>query len=192
MKKILFYPGTFNPPHYGHISTVLVALKSAHFDEVWIMPSGKRVDKEIATSYEDRKNLGNILVEYLRTKTDTPIKLISTAVDGPDAKYTHEVIGELKSQSEDEIFQLVGIDGYLGIKERVISPEEKFVINKRPGYDFDEDTIPKHYLMISADEKVGSISSTQIRDMVKNKDEGYKKLVPETVTEYVEEKGLYL
>ncbi len=192
MKKILFYPGTFNPPHFGHISVVTTALKSNNFDEVWIMPSGKRVDKEISTSYEDRKNLGNILVEYLKTQTNTPIKLISTAVDSEDAKFTHEIIVELKSESEDEIFQLVGIDGYLSIKERVIGPDEKFVISKRLGYDFNEESIPKDCILISADETVGEISSTQVREMVKGGDDGYKKLVPEKVVLYIEEKGLYL
>ncbi len=62
MKKILFYPGTFNPPHLGHASAVLVALKNVAFDEVWILPSGKRVDREILTSVEDRRNLSTLFV----------------------------------------------------------------------------------------------------------------------------------
>lgn len=197
MKKILFYPGTFNPPHFGHISALKAALDSATlnnaaFDEVWIMPSGKRVDKEIPTAAEDRKNLANLLVEYLRTITAVPIKLIATAVDNVGGKYTHEVIIDLKSQSGDEIFQLVGIDGFLGIKERVIGPDEKFVINKRSGYEFPEELASKENLVIiDEDEKAKGISSTKIRDMVRNGDQGYKKLVPEKVAAYIEEKGLY-
>ncbi len=95
MKKILFYPGTFNPPHFGHVSAIMVSLNNINFDEVWIMPSGKRVDKEIPTSYEDRRNLGNLFAEYLRTEVAIPVKLITSAVDNVDGKYTHEHIVEL-------------------------------------------------------------------------------------------------
>ncbi len=191
MKKILFYPGTFNPPHFGHVSAVKVAVDNIEFDEVWIMPSGKRVDKEIATSYEDRRNLGGIFVEYLRSIINIPLKLITSAVDDVCGKYTHEHIEELKTQTEDEIFQLVGIDGYLGIKERVIGPNEKFVIIKRSGYESPDELISNSNRII-LDEGVGGISSTKIREMVRIGDEEYKNLVPEKVSLYIEEKGLYL
>lgn len=191
MKKILFYPGTFNPPHLGHASAVKVAVANISFDEVWVMPSGKRVDREMITSAEDRKNLGNIFVEYLRTEVHVPVKMVAAAIDNVDGKYTHEVIEDLKSQSEDEIFQLVGIDGYLGIKERVIGPDEKFVIMRRSGYEFPEGLTSSENRAI-LEEEVGGISSTRIREMVKGGEEGYKKLVPEKVGTYIEEKGLYL
>lgn len=191
MKKILFYPGTFNPPHFGHVSAVRVALDNINFDEVWIMPCGKRLDKVIPTNYDDRRNLGQIFVECLQTATHIPVKLLTNELDNVDGKYTHEVIMELKSQSEDDMFQLVGIDGFLGIKEREIGPNEKFVIIKRSGYEFPEGLASKDNLTI-LDEGVGGISSTKIREMVKNGDESYKKLVPDEVASYIEEKGLYL
>ncbi|HEY9480976.1 MAG TPA: nicotinate-nicotinamide nucleotide adenylyltransferase [Candidatus Paceibacterota bacterium] len=190
MKKILFYPGTFNPPHFGHVSAIQVATSNLDFDEVWIMPSGNRVDKVIPTSVEDRKNLSNIFIEYLRTVIKIPVKPIMAALENVDGKYTHEVIMELKNQSENEIFQLVGIDGFLGIKERVIGPNEKFVIIKRSGYEFPEELKSNKNLVI-LDEGVPGISSTKIREMIKNGDDGYEKLVPEKIASYIEERSLY-
>ena len=192
MKKILFYPGTFNPPHFGHISAVKVAVDNLDFNDVWIMPCGKRIDKVIPTSYDDRRNLGEMLVEYLQTVTNIPVKLLTNELDDVDGKYTHEVIVELKSQSKkDEIFQLVGIDGFMGIKERLIAPSEKFVIIKRSGYEFHEELVANDNL-IFLDEGIGGISSTKIREMVKNHDIGYKKLVPEKIADYIEKNKLYL
>lgn len=191
MKKILFYPGTFNPPHLGHASAVLVALKNIAFDEVWILPSGKRVDREIPTSVEDRRNLSTLFVEYLQTQTRIPIRLVADALDGVDGKYTHEVIVDLKSRSDDEIYQLSGTDGFTSIKERTLGPNEKFVIIKRSGHEFPEELTSNNNLTI-LDEDVGGISSTKIREMIKNGDEGYKKLLPERVASYIEEKSLYL
>lgn len=190
MKKILFYPGTFNPPHFGHIQAVIEALKVVSFDEVWIMPSGKRVDKEITTSLEDRKNLSNIFVKYLQKIIEIPIRLIDDAVLETNNKYTHELIVELKSKDGYEIYQLVGIDGYISIKERVISPNEKFIIIKRPGYEFPESITSNENLIIL--EEVGRISSTIIRDMVRRGDKEYTKLIPEEVAEYINQSGLYI
>jgi nicotinate-nucleotide adenylyltransferase len=191
MKKILFYPGTFNPPHLGHASAVLVALKNLAFDEVWILPSGKRVDREIPTSVEDRRKLSALFVDYLQTQIQIPVRLIADALDGVGGKYTHEVIVDLKSRSKDEIYQLSGTDGFTSIKERVIGPHEKFVIIKRLGYEFPEGLVSKNNLLV-LEEEVGGVSSTKIREMVKSGDEGYKKLVPKEISSYIEEKGLYL
>lgn len=192
MKKILFYPVTFNPPHLGHAAAVKVAVSKINFNEVWIMPCGKRIDKVIPTSYEDRLKLSTLFVEYLQSEINVPIKLIATELeDVEDKRYTHEVIMELKSQSQDEIFQLVGIDGFLGIKERIIGPDEKFVINKRSGYEVPEELFSKPNL-IFIDEVISGISSTLIREMVKEGNDEYKKLIPSNIADYIEEKGLYL
>jgi len=191
MKKVLFYPGTFNPPHFGHTSAVIVALEKITFDEVWIMPSGKRVDKEISTSLQDRKNMSSILVEYLQSLTDIPIKLLADALEENNTKYTHEIIVEPKERSGCEIYQLVGIDGYLGIKERVIGPNEKFIVIERLGHEFPKSIKPNDNLIILS-EKVEGISSTLIRDMVKCGNDEYKKLVPEKIALYIKDSGLYL
>jgi nicotinate-nucleotide adenylyltransferase len=189
MKKILFYPGTFNPPHFGHVSAIQVAVDNLDFDEVWIMSSGKRLDKIILTNYEDRRNLANIFIEYLRTLIQIPIKLVGA--DFGDSRYTHEIIMELKSQTENEIYQLVGIDGYTSIKERVIGPNEKFVIIKRSGYKFPE-KLTSNGNLIFLDEGVAGLSSTKIREMVKTGDEKWKELVPGEIAAYIIEKSLYL
>lgn len=190
MKKVLFYPGTFNPPHLGHVSAVEVALKNIDFDEVWIMPSGRRVDKVIPTKYEDRINLTNLFIEHLQTITDVPIKLVGVDPKGDDGKYTHETIQDLKSQCEGELYQLVGIDGFLGIKERVISPDEKFVIINRSVFQsIDELSLSSNLILLEEDAK--GFSSTNIRAMVKDGNQDYKSLVTQGVSEYIESHKLY-
>ena len=189
MKKVLFYPGTFNPPHLGHVSLIIAALKTVSVDEVWIMPSGIRINKHVDTSCEDRKRLAEIFVSYLQTKVSLPVRLISTAVDNVDGKYTHEHIIELKANATEDTFQLVGIDGYLGITERVVSPDERYVIHMRPGYNFPDSLLSNKNLIII--DEVSGISSTEVREKVKNGDVSYKELVPDEVAQYIEENGLY-
>jgi nicotinic acid mononucleotide adenylyltransferase len=190
MRKILFYPITGNPPHLGHASAVLVALDHLAFDEVWIMPSGKRMDKVVPISDKDRMNLSSLFVEYLQSQTTVPIIHKSIGVDGTDDRFMHEHIIELKSEPNAEIFQLVGIDGFMSIKDRVIGPDERFVVIKRSGYEIPEGLVSNKNL-IFLDEGVGGISSTKVREMVRNSDLSYKELVPKEVGEYIEKQNLY-
>lgn len=190
LKKILFYPITGNPPHLGHASAVLVALEHLVFDEVWIMPSGKRTDKVVSINDKDRMNLSTLFVAYLQSQTTVPIIHKSIGVDGTDDRFMSEQIAELKATPNVEIYTLVGIDGFLSITDRVIEPHERFVVIKRSGYHV-PDVLAENKQLIFLDENVSGISSTKVREMVKNGDAQYKKLVPRNIAEYIEEKRLY-
>ena len=193
MKKILLFPGAFNPPHYGHIEIIGIALKKYSFDELWIVPSGKRDDKNITTNYEDRRNLGNLFVEYLQSKINIPVKLITAELDNLDGRFTYEILKEIKSKSNIEITQLIGLDGFLGLqKSKLINDQEKFIIMNRHCYE-----LPKNFFCNENENVVifegtnQSISSTQIRNMIKNNDVGYKKFVPDKIATYIENHNLY-
>ena len=193
MKKILLFPGAFNPPHNGHIEAVEIVLKKVSFDELWIVPSGKRDDKNITTNYEDRRNLGNLFVEYLQSKINIPVKLITAELDNLDGRFTYEILKEIKSKSNIEITQLIGLDGFLGLqKSKLINDQEKFIIMNRHCYE-----LPKNFFCNENENVVifegtnQSISSTQIRNMIKNNDVGYKKFVPDKIATYIENHNLY-
>lgn len=192
MRKILLFPGAFNPPHYGHTDAVVKVLEKNKntFDELWVVPSGKRDDKDITTDYKHRRAMGNIFVEYLRPRIDIPVKLDTLELDDKSEKFTHEILKEIKSQPDTQVTQLIGLDGFLSIKNGLFDNEESFIIVKRKGYELPENFSHSDNITIF-DEAVNSISSTQIRDMVKNHDIGYKKLVPETIADYIEKHNLY-
>ena len=195
MKKILLFPGAFNPPHYGHIEIIGIALKKYSFDELWIVPSGKRDDKNITTNYEDRRNLGNLFVEYLQSKINIPVKLITAELDNLDGRFTYEILKEIKSKSNIEITQLIGLDGFLGLqKSKLIDSQEKFIVISRHGYELPQNFSHNENIIIFEEitQSISrSISSTQIRNMIKNNDVGYKKFVPDKIAIYIENHKLY-
>lgn len=191
MKTILLFPGAFNPPHYGHAETIKIALEKSSFDELWVVPSGKRDDKNITTNYEDRRALGEFFVEYLESEVDIPVKLITAELDNIDGKFTHEILKEIKLQPDVEITQLIGLDGFLHLQRKLTDTEEKFIVMNRQGYEFPKNFSHNDNVVIFEGTKK-SISSTQIRNMVKNHDDSYKKLVPEKIASYIESKKLYL
>lgn len=189
MKKVLLFPGAFNPPHYGHVSAIEIALKKMSFDEIWIMPSGKRNDKAITINYEARRDLGNLLVEYLQTKTTLPIKLITNELDDQKQRATEAILREVKSQSDIQITQLIGLDGYIKIGKK--SPDEKFIVIQRHGYRLPSDFTQNDNAVI-LDEVALDISSTLIRTLIQNHDLKYKEFVPEKIALYINDHNLYL
>src|SRR4051812_30238185 len=107
MKKVLMFPGAFNPPHLGHISSLKIAVKNQSFDEIWIVPSGKRDDKNISISYEDRRNLGRLFVEVLSEHVDIPVMLMTNELDDVRGRVTDQILEELKARKDVEFTQLV-------------------------------------------------------------------------------------
>ena len=191
MKKILLFPGAFNPPHNGHAEAVETVLRKESFDELWIVPSGKRDDKTIATSYEDRRAMGNLFVEYLQSKINMPVKLITAELDNMNGKFTHEILKEIKSQPDIDVMQLIGSDGFLDLqKGKLINSQEKFIVMNRNGYELPQNFSHNENIIIF-EEITQSISSTQIRNMIKNNDVGYKKFVPDKIATYIENHNLY-
>ena len=189
MKKILLFPGAFNPPHNGHVLAVEVALKRMSFDEIWIMPSEKRNDKTISITYKDRRDLGNLFVEYLQKKTTIPVKLITNELDDQKQRATEELLREVKSQPDMQFAQLIGLDGYLKIGKK--TPSEKFIVMERPGCALSSDFTQNDNVVI-LDGAVSDISSTSIRTLIQNHDLRYKKLMPKKIAIYINEHKLYL
>ncbi|HEY4505713.1 MAG TPA: nicotinate-nicotinamide nucleotide adenylyltransferase [Candidatus Paceibacterota bacterium] len=194
MKKVLIFPGAFSPPHYGHISTIETALKNNNFDELWVVPSGKRVDKIIPTSHEDRRNLGNIFVDFVSEKTNIPVLLITDELDDIDGRHTYEILKWIKSRPNIEFTQLVGLDALLTIQKNDNDGEferDKFLtIINRPGCVLPADFTHGSNITIISDEMIG-ISSTKIRNMIGAGDVGYKVLVPPGIAEYIDTHNLY-
>ncbi len=195
MKKVLIYPGAFNPPHNGHIATLELALGKYSFDEVWIIPSGNREDKKIEIPFSDRKSLNTFFVNYLNERLSTRCVLRTDEFDNPENKTTSQILKELKSEPGIEFTQLAGLDSYLFLKEKIgnlILEDNFIVISNRFEYNIPEVfTFPENHKFIEG-EKRDDISSTKIRNLVKNNDTSYEKLTILEIAKYIKEHKLYI
>lgn len=192
MKKVLLYPGAFNPPHLGHESLVETALRQEEFDEVWVMPSGNRPDKVITTTYQDRRELGRLFVESLQSKVAVPVKLITDEIEEGNTKLTHELLNEIKALPDTAVTQLIGVDG-LEFLARKYGPDldsEWYLAVQRTGYQLKAEVNPNKVTFLEEGDSLG-ISSTQVRELVKARDEKYRELVSQPVGEYIAGHGLY-
>ncbi len=191
MKKVLLFPGAFNPPHIGHEEIVKIATDTFSFNEIWIMPSGNRLDKQIDTSFAHRRELGKLFVSYLSNKINIPVKLITDELDDKQNRYTHQILKEIKSNPTINIKQLIGLDGItsLFLNDSRVLDDGKFLVIDRPGFDFPKDFPIKKINLIKG--ATIEISSTQIRNWLSKKNEEYRKYLPPMICEYIEKNNLY-
>ena len=75
MKNIVIYGGAFNPPTIAHVAITQAAANFAETinAEIWIMPSGDRIDKTISVNKDKRIAFIEALIGNIKTSTKLSI-----------------------------------------------------------------------------------------------------------------------
>ena len=179
--KIALYLGSFNPFHRGHFKVIQYALNYFHMDKVIIVPTMQNpwknekvldIDKRIKiieisilSNYDDFLHfVPNILISDIEKKLIPPY-------------YSYATLHALKNKyCNDEIFILCGED----------------TINNIPNW-MHGGTIIQDYDFLIVDRPDDSISSTKIRNKIKNNEDISTFICPYTkdlIKEYYEKETL--
>ena len=148
--KIALYLGSFNPFHNGHLDVIKTALIDFGMDEVVIVPTMQNPWKEEKVLDMDKRM--DIIWESLSTEV-----IIFTTIDPIEEKlippyYSYATLHALKNKyCNDEVFILCGRD----------------TIEDIPNWMNGEQIIKDYDFLIAYRGKF-SISSTEIRNRVKN------------------------
>jgi nicotinate-nucleotide adenylyltransferase len=195
-KRLGVMGGTFDPIHYGHLTTAEEALVQFRLDEVLFVPTGQpwMKEHEVVSPAEDR-----YLMTVIATASNPRFSVSRIEVDRDGPTYAVDTLRALREEhgAGTELFFVTGADAVLEIihwKE----PEElfelaHFIAATRPGYDlshFEAETITSRPEVSVMPVPALAISSTDIRRRVA---EGrpIRYLVPEGVKSYIEKAGLY-
>ena len=111
MKKLLFYGGTFDPPHSGHLHLLRQTLRQMQFDKIIVMPTALPPHKDAAHYLSDEKRLKacQMLFSSLRGVT-----VSDWEIQKGGKSYSVETLGYLREQYPDyEISFLMGSDMFL-------------------------------------------------------------------------------
>jgi nicotinic acid mononucleotide adenylyltransferase len=118
-----------------------------------------------------------------------PIKLLTAELDDERKRPTQEIINDLDSLPSIELVHLIGSDGYIKLKaDGRIHSDINYLVRNRPGYERIANQSENVRIF---DGPTLEISSTQIREMIKNHDDTYKNFLPEPIAAFVEEHELY-
>lgn len=187
VKRVGILGGSFNPPHLAHLIMAEQARVQLNLDFMYLMPSN------IPPHVDEKKTIdARYRVEMIKLAiADNPnfsVELIE--LERTEKSYSYDTIQLLKQRHPDyEYYFIIGGDmvDYLSTWHRIdeLIHEVQFVGVARPGYTKET---PYPVLWIEAPQM--DISSTQIRKNV-YWGQSIRYLVPESVEEYIFEKGLY-
>ncbi len=191
--RVGLFGGTFNPPHQAHLLVAQVAYEQFGLSQVVFIPSGIPPHKEIVenVSKEDRYAM---VQEAISPFPHFSASRIEIDRDGPS--YTIDTIRALKGKYEQGICFIVGADLLLQIEtwkepQKLLS-SIPFLIAPRGGISRDRfrappfDTAEISFL----DMEEVDLSSTWIRKQIMRGGD-IPDCMPESVTSYIEEHGLY-
>lgn len=199
IKKIGILGGSFNPPHRGHFLIAKKILKKFNLDKIIFIPTGIQPLKSIEqlAPAQDRYEMTKFLVKKNKRFIISDIE-IKEAKKGKKS-YTIETITKLKKKYLGaELYLIIGEDSLQEIlqgkwkKGFTLFTKVKFIVVSRRGYKPDYNQLKRRGLMkkIQFIKVDISISSTEIRERIKNSQD-IKKYVFNEVANYIIKKGLY-
>lgn len=201
--KRLFFGGTFDPIHMGHINLALKTIEMGYADVVSFMPCGYPPHKS-STGAD-----AGIRLTMIHLASKDYKKLEYTDLDiHSKLSYTYSIVDRLSHLFLiDEVGLLIGMDSLLDMhnweKAKEFTKKIRFFTYPRPGVTpptldqltewFDSETA---FSLMSGimggvtDHDTMNISSTEIRKAVKEH-KGLENLVPASVAEYIYDNHLY-
>ena len=191
MKHVGILGGSFDPVHIGHLITSYEVLQKRNLQKIIFVPcniSPHKLDKSITESVH-RINMLNLAIGEFPS-----FEMFDYEIKKSGVSYTYDTLVELK-KTYDNLELIIGFDNLL-VFDKWHRPDDIFqladvVVMKRK-----TDIIPlkpNEYFesAIIMDTTLVDISSTEIRERVKNK-LTIDYLVPAKVKDYIVENGLYL
>ena len=195
MKRVGFYGGTFDPPHFGHLNIVISLLEREVVNEIFICPTASSTFKgkdQIQASPQERLEMVRLLFRGIPSVTISEIEIFQ---QGP--VYTIDTLRFLKGEfsnidwvlilGEDVAFQLPEWKGAAFLIEEfplIICPRN-FFQKKEVGEKFAL-LIQKGKIEIP----IFDISSTEVKNrLIKNL--FCEHLIHRKVLDFIKQKSLY-
>jgi nicotinate-nucleotide adenylyltransferase len=194
--------GTFDPPHIGHLMLAQEAFARLHLDRVWFLPAGSPPHKSgraIAAACDRRA-----LVE-LAIADDERFALSTVDLDRAGPSYTVDTLRLLRGQwgASAAISFLMGWDMLAYLPQwhdapGVLARLDQVVAVHRPGFVTPEDEVARletalpglRGKLVVLPAPLLDISGSTLRERVAT-GLPIRYLVPEAVSRYIAERGLY-
>lgn len=199
MRKVAVFGGSFNPVHNGHIALVERMKEEFSLNEIIIIPTYVTPLKDNTPMVSPYHRL-NMLKLAFEDKSYVSVSDIEIVREGKS--YSVDTLREIrKSYPEDSLYFIVGADSFMQLPLWK-SPEDIFSIAhiltiSRDDLDYEEllqranEYENKYNARCSVlPNSVSEVSSTKVRNKISEK-VSVKDLIPQRVSEYIKEQGLY-
>ncbi|NLZ45106.1 MAG: nicotinate (nicotinamide) nucleotide adenylyltransferase [Clostridiales bacterium] len=197
MGTIVLYGGTFNPIHKGHVNAVKAVAKELSPDRVIIMPAKIPPHKAVVDLASEKDRVEMCRLAFLGIQN---VEISDYELKRNEKSYSFYTVEHLKEKfPNDKIFFIVGSDMLMTFNKwyryKEILSMSSIVCVSREENDFNELEAKANGLrefgeIIVLKTKPFKISSTQIRDMIKN-NKDTSCYIDEIVVKYIKEKNIY-
>jgi nicotinate-nucleotide adenylyltransferase len=195
--KVGLYFGTFNPIHVGHLIIANHMAEYSGLDQIWMMVTPHNPHKKKETLLDDYLRLDLV---YLACEDYPKIKPSDFEFKLPQPNYTVNTLAHLQDKYPEHEFSLImGEDNLRSLHKW---KNYDVILQNHPIYVYprltssDTENLPpipeiaKHQNIHRIDAPVVEISSTAIREGVKNR-KNVRPLLPEKVWKEIDKSQLY-
>ena len=187
--KIAIYGGSFNPIHYGHLLSAVWVLENLHYEKIILVPTNIPVHKD---SLDFPPAIHRLNMVKLAVEGFDYLDVSDVEINRGGKSYSIDTVRELKeiitfSEKPGLIFGDDLLDGLHLWKEiDNLCNECDLICLKR-----NVNSVVTPYPMTSLDNRIINISSTDIRNRIRN---GRKVdfLLPDKVKDYINTHKLYI
>lgn len=160
--KIGIFGGSFNPPHNGHVNSLVTVQKKMGFDKIHIIPNNTNPLK-IPTEQPSSEH--RLEMTRLAFETYGPAFFIDDVeIKRGGKSYTIDTIKELrKSYESKDLYLIIGADNFETFSEwkdyKKILEEVNLVVTTRPGYHIpeNEDEFPDYLASMVEESDFGAV-----------------------------------
>ena len=190
--KIGLYFGTFNPIHVGHMIIANHIAEFSGLDKVWMVVTPHNPLKQKSTLLDDYHRLQMV---FLATEDYPKIQPSDIEFKLPQPNYTINTLVQLKEKFPQHEFALImGEDNLNSFQkwknyEVILSDYDIYIYPRIDTGEINPQFV-NHPKIHKVDAPVIEISSTHIRESIKNK-KNYMPLLPQKVWEYIDHNNFY-
>lgn len=193
-QTVAIFSGSFDPPTIAHATIIYACLNISEIDQIWVMPTGSRDDKNIVASPEDRltmlrimkekefSNSSRLLISDFELKLPQPTQTIRT-VKALEKNFPNNHFWFIYGGDSYESLPTWEYGGYLRDNLPV------FLVN-RTGFILPPESNHIIHIKLDSSENLDSVSSTTVRRSI---EKGHldSPLITESTRTFIIEHKLY-
>ncbi len=187
--KVAIFGGSFNPPTNGHEAIARACLEQSEIDELWLLPSGNRLDKDYSIEDYHRLKMLGLVARHLN---DARVVVSRFELDLPRPTQTTNTLGALATAYPGikPVF-VFGADSYWNMPSwdngDYLQKNLSMLIVPRAGFSLPTSS---NVNVLDVHKQILTISSSEVRDKVLN-GQPITPLVSQPVERYIKAEGLY-
>ncbi len=196
--EVAILGGAFDPVHNGHIQLAQHVLNnSGIIEKVWMMPPYAHMYGKKMASPQDRFEMCKLASEKDRRITAFNYE-IENKLAGETYFFFKKLLADKEYTDKNEFSMIIGLDNansfHKWVNYKYLERMVRFIVVPRKGVERDpkvEWYLRPPHIFMKEETDIMEISSTQVREMLKNDDPNITKFLDPKVVQYIKEHNLY-